>query len=55
VTTACQEELTAPAECPELCPGGESRVFDVVFTPIPESDTTYTGYLKRDSAGTMLV
>ena len=24
----CQEELTAPADCPALCPGGQPEVFD---------------------------
>ena len=54
-TSACQEELTAPAECPELCPGGEVRVFDLVLTPLPGSDTSHVGYIPRDRAGTMLV
>ncbi len=53
--TACQERLTAPAECPELCPGGESRVFDTVITPIPNSDTSYVGYVARNSALALLV
>lgn len=55
LSTACQEELTAPAECPEQCPGGEARVFDTVLTPLPESDTSYTGYLARHRAGALLV
>jgi len=54
-TTACQEELTAPAQCPELCPGGESRVFDTVLTPLPGSDTSFSGYVSRHRGGTMLV
>jgi hypothetical protein len=54
-TTACQEELTAPAACPELCPGGEARVFDTVLTPLPGSDTSYTGYVLRHRAGSMQV
>jgi hypothetical protein len=53
--TACREELTAPAECPELCPGGNARVFDTVLTPRPGSDTSYSGYVTRDRAGAMLV
>jgi hypothetical protein len=53
--SGCQERLTAPAECPELCPGGESRVFDAVITPIPNSDTSYTGYVARQAAGALLV
>ena len=55
VTTACQEELTAPAVCPELCPGGNARVFDTVLTPRPDADSSYTGYVPRHRAGSMLV
>jgi hypothetical protein len=51
----CQERLTAPAECPELCPGGESRVFDTVITPLPNSDTSFTGYITRNSSRALLV
>jgi hypothetical protein len=54
-TTACQEDLTAPAQCPELCPGGESRVLDIVLTPLPNSDTSHTGYVSRHRAAAMLV
>jgi hypothetical protein len=53
--TGCQERLTEPAECPELCPGGESRVFDTVISPLPNSDTSYVGYVARTSAGALLV
>ena len=51
----CQERLTAPADCPELCPGGESRVFDTVITPPAGSDTSYVGYIARPSAHSLLV
>jgi hypothetical protein len=53
--TGCQERLTAPAECPELCPGGQSRVFDTVISPLANSDTSYVGYVQRTSAATLLV
>jgi hypothetical protein len=53
--TACQERLTAPAECPELCPGGEAEVFDTILTPLAGSDTAYTGFVSRGRAGALLV
>jgi hypothetical protein len=53
--TGCQERLTAPGECPELCPGGESRMFDTVITPLANQDTSYLGYVARTSAGALLV
>ena len=55
IATACREELTAPAVCPELCPGGNARVFDTVLTPLPNADSSYTGYVQRHRAGSMLV
>ena len=51
----CQEQLTAPAECPELCPGGQSRVFDIVITPLAGTDSSYVGYVARNAAGALLV
>ena len=53
--TGCQERLTAPADCPELCPGGEARVFDTVISALANSDTSYVGYIARTSAGALLV
>jgi hypothetical protein len=53
--TGCQERLTAPADCPELCPGGETRVFETVISPLANSDTSYVGYIARTSAGALLV
>lgn len=55
VVTGCQEELTAPAACPELCPGGQARVFDTVLTPLADSDSSYAGYVPPHRAGAMLV
>jgi hypothetical protein len=53
--SACQERLTAPAECPELCPGGESRVLDTAITPAANSDSSYVGYVARTSTSALLV
>jgi hypothetical protein len=55
ITTACQEQLTAPAVCPELCPGGNARVLDTVLTPLPGADSSFAGYVLRHRAGSMLV
>jgi hypothetical protein len=52
--TGCQERLTAPAECPELCPGGESRMLDTTLTPLSGSDTSYVGFVGRQSAASLL-
>jgi len=52
--TACQERLTAPGDCPELCPGGSPAVFDTVLNPIPLSDSSIAGYVGRGSGVALL-
>ncbi|MBA3521343.1 MAG: hypothetical protein H0T90_02410 [Gemmatimonadales bacterium] len=52
---ACQERLTAPGECPELCPGGSPAVFDTVLNPVPLSDSSIAGYVGRGSGIALLV
>ena len=42
---ACRDELTTPADCPSLCPGGQQQVLDSVLTAIPGGDSTYVGYV----------
>ena len=55
VSGGCQERLTAPAECPELCPGGNAQVFDTVLTALPGADSSYTGYVEGGSGPSLLV
>ncbi len=42
----CQEKLTAPADCPQLCPGGQPVVYDTVISPVPGGDSSYAGYVS---------
>ncbi|MEO8090046.1 MAG: hypothetical protein ABI703_07100 [Gemmatimonadales bacterium] len=51
----CQEKLTAPADCPALCPGGQPEVFDEIFTPVSGADSSYVGYVLPHQAPAMLV
>jgi hypothetical protein len=44
VTLGCREKLSAPVECPDLCPG-QFDVVDTVLTPIQDGDSTFGGYL----------
>lgn len=47
----CQEQLTQPGECPQLCPGGTPNAVEEVLQAIPNADSTFTGYaLKASSA-----
>jgi hypothetical protein len=50
----CQERLTSPAQCPELCPGGNSEVFELVLNPMPDSDSSYQGFVTADAAISLL-
>ena len=51
----CQEKLTAPADCPALCPGGQPQVFDEVFTAVSGADSSFVGYVQPRQAGAILV
>lgn len=51
----CQEKLTAPADCPALCPGGQPQVFDEVFTAVSGADSSFVGYVQPHQAGALLV
>lgn len=56
VLTGCQERLTAPADCPALCPGGDLELQDVVL--LPDSDDSYPdvgGYVDRGLGTSILV
>ena len=51
----CEEELTVPGQCPELCPGGPALVRDTIVLAIEGSDTAFFGYTGRSSISSLLV
>ncbi len=53
--TGCQERLTQPGECPELCPGGTPEVLEEVLEAVPALDSTFTGFAERGSGAVLLV
>jgi hypothetical protein len=55
VLGGCQEKLTAPADCPALCPGGTPQVIDEVVDPIPLGDSSFSGYVQPPAAPSLLV
>ena len=52
---ACKEQLTAPVNCPELCPGEGLLVRDTVLLPLVGMDSSYTGYLGANDVAALLV
>jgi hypothetical protein len=52
--SGCQEKLTAPADCPALCPGGKPVIYDTVFTAITGADSSFRGYLQPHQAAALL-
>ena len=54
VVAACQEQLTAPADCPALCPGGYI-IRDTVLDPIPDADSSFEGYVLPGQGTTIRV
>ena len=54
IVAACQEQLTAPADCPALCPGGYV-IRDTVIDPIPDADSSFEGYVLPGQGTTIRV
>jgi hypothetical protein len=54
-TLACQEQLTQPGQCPELCPGGTPNAVEEVLQALPNADSTFTGYVPKAGGGALLV
>jgi hypothetical protein len=60
---ACQERLTSPAECPELCPGGSAQLFDTIVPATAGRDSSFPaaadlasgGYVNRGQGTAVLV
>lgn len=50
---ACQEDLTAPAECPGLCPSDHVAVADTVLEAV--LDSTYTGFVQAGEGARILL
>ncbi len=55
VSGACSEKLLTPANCPELCPGGQIVVYDTVLTPIAGADSSFSGYVAANQSTGFLV
>ncbi len=51
---ACQERLAAPADCPDLCPGGYV-IQDTILSAVADGDTSFAGYLVAGQGGQLRV
>lgn len=43
--SGCRDELTTPADCPALCPGGQQSVQELVLPALAGQDSSYFGYV----------
>jgi len=50
----CTEDPTAPATCPDFCPGGNITLVDTLLTTVIERDTAYRGYLEPRGSAALL-
>ena len=55
ILAGCEEELTVPGQCPELCPGGQPVVLDTILFATEGSDTAFFGYTDRSSVSSLLI
>ena len=51
----CEQELTVPGHCPEFCPSGQPKVFEVVVPATASSDSSFFGYVGHSAAPALLV
>ena len=51
----CQENLTTPGQCPDLCPGDRIVVRDTIISAAAGADSTYVGYTPRAARQVLLV
>jgi hypothetical protein len=51
----CKEELTTPADCPDLCPGNSLVIRDTVIEARFDLDSTFTGYLSHTQVPALLI
>ncbi len=52
---ACTDRITAPAECPELCPGQDIELVDTVLTGIVASDASFRPFRVPSEVPVMVV
>jgi hypothetical protein len=50
----CQDRLTAPVTCPQLCPGS-LEVRDTVLDAVPQADSSYEGYFGAGQGSSLRV
>jgi hypothetical protein len=55
IAAACTEQMTAPGNCPNFCPGGSITIRDTVLTAVIERDSTFLGYIRAHEAERMAV
>lgn len=52
---ACQERLTAPGRCPELCPPNDLEIEDTTLVGVVVSDSSFRGYVLPHESPVMVV
>lgn len=45
LAAGCKDDLTAPAACPALCPGGQPPVQESVIPAVADADSSFIGYV----------
>jgi hypothetical protein len=55
LSASCTEKFTTTGSCPTLCPGGQATFRDTVLTPVPNGDSSFTGFLASSNLASVLV
>ncbi len=52
---ACQEKLTTPSKCPELCPIGAPSIGDTTFDAIVGGDSSFVGFVGHGASASGII
>jgi hypothetical protein len=55
LAAACVEDVNAPGQCPDYCPGGQITVIDTILRTVIAGDSAFRGYVTPAEAASLLV
>ena len=55
LAAACVEDVSAPGQCPDYCPGGQITVIDTVLRTVIAGDSAFRGYVTPAEAASLLL
>jgi len=55
LASACTDDVTAPGNCPNFCPGGQIGIADTILRDVIVRDSSFRGYVNPSGAEQMAI